>query len=157
MLRAWKTGQLQKKSVAILFFNVFFLCVEGRVMVWVFWVFYWCANFCYFWFLFPCCLCLFFFFFYLFICWQPWPVMWDKAAGGFPGWEGADPGGFPCSTTSSTASPLDWPLPQARCQCNRTSPLNDFSNNWSLFSCKHRVSLDKCTVNTLMVPISNGF
>lgn len=66
-------------------------------------------------------------------------------------------GGFSGYTTRSTTPLLVWPLPRTRLQCNQNSPLNDSSNNWSSFSCKHCVSLDKDTVNTIMVPISNSF
>lgn len=66
-------------------------------------------------------------------------------------------GEFPGYTTSSKAPPLYLLLLWTSLHCNMSSPLNDSSNNWSSFSCKHHVSLDKGTVNTIMVLISNSF
>lgn len=65
--------------------------------------------------------------------------------------------GFSGYTTRSMTHLLHCPLPQTRLQCNQNSPLRDSVNKWSSFSCQHHVSLDKGTVNTIMVPISNSF
>lgn len=105
---------------------------------------------------FPYCLFLFCFFHRL-DQWQSTRVKPSPAEGRFPGQEDADGGRISWIYTSSKTPLLYLPLLWTSLHCNMSSPLNDSSNNWSSFSCKHHVSLDKGTVNTIMVLVSNSF